>query len=229
MDWDDEYDDEEDQEEYTGEDDPPSEPSPESDFFWLQNWDDPFLHRAFPLPQGPGFDQVHTDDDDDEDEEEEEDKDEDGSVDSNGCRNDDEYPPIVEEEYEFPLDQIIGDDGFELDRCEICNRLWIDCYGCRSEPQVDPRESSSFREHARQVRRRQRRANETEAEREERVHVRNQRRLNPPAPRDREFWEETTDEDTSEEEEGEEGEQVEHPEETEEGQINCDPHSSGIL
>lgn len=195
-------------------------------FFWLQHWDDPFLHRAFPPPQGPGFDEAHTESDDEEDQGEDEDEDE--EVDENGCRNDDDYPPVIEQEYEFPLDEISGDAGFELDRCENCNRLWIECFGCGSEPQVDPRESSSFREHAREVRRRQRRANETQAERDERVHVRDQRPLNPPAPRDRDFWEETSDEDTSEEDEQGEAEQV-GDQETEAGQTNSDPHNSGTL
>lgn len=159
-------------------------------------------------------------------------EDEDESVDESGYQNGDEYPPIIEdieEEYEFSLEDIVGDDGFELDRCEICNGLRIDCDGCEPEPQVDPRESSSFREHARVVRRRQRLANETGVEREERVHVRNQRRLNPPAPHDRIFWEETTDEDTSEEDEQEEGQHVGQQEETDADHTNCDLHSPGTL
>lgn len=194
---------------------------------WLQLWNDPFLHHAFPLPQGPGFDRVHDEDDDE-----------------GNYLDDDDYEPIVEEEYEFSLDDIQGDDGYELDKCTICNGLWIECLGCQPQAPVNLRETTPFRQHAREVRRRQRRANETEAEREERIHVRNQHRLNPPAPRDREFWEDTSEEDTSEEDiiiedtneedtsdkdDQGEGKQVGQEEETEAGQTNYGPHDSGPL
>lgn len=200
----------------TGEDGPPPEPIQASEFFWLQHWDDPFLHRAFPPPQGPGFDQVHTE--------------EDNADDSDGYENDDDYPSVTEEEYDLTLDEILGDEEFELDRCEFCNRLWLDCPGCGPEPQVDTRESSSFREHARQVRRRQRRANEAESEQEERIQNRNQQLLNSSVQYDRDVCEQTSEQDTSDEDEtGEsekEGQQDEH---TAEGQTDCDLHNRGTL
>lgn len=185
------------------------------------------MHRAFPPPQGPGFDQVHTEEeiiDNSGDESERYEND------SDGYENDDDYPPVIEEEYQFTLDEILGDEGFELDRCEICNGLWLDCFGCVPEPQVDSRESTSFREHARQVRRSQRRTHETEAEREERVHIRDQSRLNSPAQEDRVFWEETSQEDTRDENETVESEKEgQQDEDTAEGQTDCDSRNCGTL
>lgn len=180
----------------------------------------------FPPPQGPGFD--HGPDEDGGDDGEDGDGGDDG--DDGDYGNDDDYDiEIEEEEYEFTLDEITGDAEFPLDRCTICNGLWIDCFGCQPQAQVDLQESTPFLEHARAVRRRQRRAHETEAEREERIHVRNQRRLNPPSSHERAFWEETSEEGTSEEDEQGEGEQVGREDETIAVWTNCSPQGPDNL
>lgn len=178
------------------------------------------LHRAFPPPISTGFDQVPA----------EEDIADDNGNDCDGYEHDVDYPPVIEEDDELTLDGLQGDEEFELDRCGICNGLWLDCLGCGLEPQVNTRVSSSFREHARQVRRRQRSANETEVEQGERIHNRNQRGLNPPVQYDRYAWEQTSEQETSDEDEtGESEKEGQQDEDTAEGQRDCDLRNRGTL